>query len=446
MTKKNRKTGVPSGFTDMLPAEKSRFNGLIKTLSPVVESYDFTPIDTPTVEWMDTLRGQDDSGGKLIYGVRNGYDEDAEIDKGLRFDLTLPLARYCGDHTHELPLPFRRYHIGNVFRGETAQTGRGRYREFTQFDADIVGATGVIADGEIAAMLVDGMRALSLPATVKINNRRILDGLIEVGGITDPEIAGAVFRTIDKFDKIGKDSVIAEISELTSSDFADLVGKYLAISGSYQEKMDGLTNLIGSSAATREGLANISEVFALLTESGYADSISFSPEIVRGLGYYTGIIYETFITGYEQFGSVASGGRYDNLIEDLGGPSFPAVGASFGINRLLDVLAVHNGNMGSQTPAQVCIINFSDKLAAAYFSLATQLRQASIPTHLYHEHKKIGPQLKYAGDLAIPFAVLIGEEEAAKGTAIIRNLKTREQTEVKNTDLIPELQAKIAQQ
>jgi histidyl-tRNA synthetase len=452
ITKRDRKTGLPSGFADMLPIEKSRFNELMRILGSVVEKYDFTPIETPTVEWMDTLKGQDDTGGKLIYGVQNGYDleaaatESVEFDKGLRFDLTLPLARYITDHSHELPMPFRRYHQGNVFRGETAQTGKGRYREFTQFDADIVGAAGVTADAEIAAMLCHAMSTLQLPAVVKINNRLILDGLIEVGLQPAPgensELSATIFRIIDKYDKIGEQKVIEEIKALMHNqapEFFKIVATYLRATGSATEKIAELRELLATSATAQTGLDSIEQIFSLLKTAGYEDQrhISFAPEIVRGLGYYTGVIYETFITGYEQFGSVASGGRYDRLISDLGGPDLPAVGASFGVSRLLDVLVANGWKAGVQTPAQVFIARFTsdnasvqNKLDTTYFKLATELRKQNIPVHLFSEDKKIGQQLKFAGEVGITNAILIGENELSSGMAIIRNLQTRDQQEI----------------
>lgn len=431
----DRKTGNPSGFTDTLPAEKLLFNRLMEVLSGVVESYGFSPIDTPEIEWMDTLVGHDDSGGKLIYRVLNGYEQPesaaelaSALDKGLRFDLTVPLARFYGQHANELPLPFRRYHWGKVFRGETAQTGKGRYREFYQFDADIVGSSGILADVETASMLADAMARLELPAVVRINNRRLLDGLVEVGGITDDAVKTAVFTAIDKFDKIGIEKVVAEVAAASSQEFAALVQQYLGISGSAEQKLTRLDALIGTSAAAQEGLQALGQMITYLHAAGYQGRVVISQEIVRGLGYYTGSIFETFVTGFEQFGSVASGGRYDRLIADLGGPEQPAVGASFGVSRLLDVLQQSGWESASQTPAQVLVLNFEPTLTAEYFALATQLRQSGIATQLFSDEKKVGQQLKYASELGIPYAVIIGGDEHANGTAVIRDLNTREQT------------------
>lgn len=444
---KERRTGNPSGFKDTLPAEKLLFNRLMEELSQVVESYGFSPIDTPEIEWMDTLKGHDDSGGKLIYRVFNGYenpgagaDLDSVMDKGLRFDLTVPLARFYGQHASELPLPFRRYHWGKVFRGEAAQTGKGRYREFYQFDADSVGASGAMADAETAAMLADAMQKLGLPAVVKINNRRLLDGLVEVGGIEDEETKSKVFTAIDKFDKIGQEQVVAEVAAATSDEFAQLVDQYLSVSGEELEKIEQLRDLLGSSPASQEALANLEAMINMLHAAGYEGRVAVSPEIVRGLGYYTGAIFETYVQGFEQYGSVASGGRYDRLIADLGGPNQPAVGASFGVSRLLDVLQQNSGwESGSQTPAEVFVVNFSPKLSDVYFSVASELRQNNIPTQVYSDVRKVGQQLKYASELGIPYAVLIGEDEHARGTATIRNLETREQEEVAIGNLVATL-------
>ncbi|MEO8581979.1 MAG: ATP phosphoribosyltransferase regulatory subunit [Patescibacteria group bacterium] len=380
MANKERKTGNPSGFKDTLPGEMLLFNKLMGQLSQVVEKYGFSPIDTPEIEWLDTLKGHDDSAGKLIYRVFNGYenpDQGADIesvmDKGLRFDLTVPLARFYGQHANELPLPFRRYHWGKVFRGESAATGKGRYREFYQFDADTVGSTGVMSDAETAAMLADAMQKLDLPAVVKINNRRLLDGLVETGNITDEKVKSAVFTSIDKFDKIGKDRVVAEVTEATSLEFADLVNQYLSVSGTELDKLNQLRDLLGQSSAAQEALENLTGIITMLHASGYEGRVSVSPEIVRGLGYYTGAIFETYVKGFEQYGSVASGGRYDRLIADLGGPDQPAVGASFGVSRILDVLQQNGWESGAQTPAEVFIVNFAPQLSSVYFSLATEL-------------------------------------------------------------------------
>lgn len=435
---KEIKTGNPSGFKDTLPAEKLLFNRLMEDLSQVVESYGFAPIDTPEIEWMRTLKGHDGSGGKLIYRVFNGYenpeqgaDLDSVMDKGLRFDLTVPLARFYGQHANELPLPFRRYHWGKVFRGETAATGKGRYREFYQFDFDTVGSTGVMSDAETAAILVDAMQKLNLPAVVKINNRRLLDGLVETGNITDEKVKSSVFTAIDKFDKIGKDIVVSEVAEVANPEFADLVNQYLSVNGTELEKVEQLRDLLGRSPAAQEALENLEGIIRMLYGSGYEGKVAVSPETVRGLGYYTGAIFETYVTGFEQYGSVASGGRYDRLIADLGGPNQPAVGASFGVSRILDVLQQQPGwENGVRTPAEVFVVNFAPQLNSIYFSLATELRQNNIATQVYADFKKVGQQLKYAGELGIPYAILIGVDEHAKGAAIIRNLETREQEEV----------------
>jgi len=445
VAKKDRKTGNPSGFTDTLPGEKMLFNRLMETLSHVVESYGFSPIDTPEIEWIDTLTGHDDTGGKLIYRVFNGYETpesateyEKVMDKGLRFDLTVPLARFFGQHMNELPLPFRRYHWGKVFRGESAQTGKGRYREFYQFDADSVGAQGSMADAEVAAMLVDAMRRLELPAVVKINNRRLLDGLVELGGISEAEQKSAIFIAIDKFDKVGAKTVVADVTELAGAEFGQLVSHYLEIgvTGSTQDRLAALETLLGGSSAAKEGLAHLREMTDLLTAAGYGLEIHISPEIVRGLGYYTGAIFETYVAGYEKYGSVASGGRYDNLIADLGGPEQPAVGASFGVSRLLDVLQAAGWQSQTQTPAQVLIVNFGVAFEEKYFELAAQLRRAGISTLVYGEAKKIGQQLKYAAELGIPKAILIGEDELKRGVAVIKNLETRQQEEVSVSELI----------
>lgn len=443
---KGKKTGNPSGFKDTLPTEKLLFNRLMEELSVVVESFGFSPIDTPEIEWMNTLAGHDDSGGKLIYRVFNGFeipdklnDLESIMDKGLRFDLTVPLARFYGQHSNLLPYPFKRYHWGKVFRGESAQTGKGRYREFYQFDADTVGANGVMSDAETAAMLADAMKRLNLPAIVRINNRKLLDGLVDVGKISDSKVKNEIFTAIDKFDKIGKEKVISLVKKVAGDSFAKLVDKYLSVKGTNQEKIKQLDKLLSSSKFAKEALSNLESMIKILHSAGYENMVSISPEIVRGLGYYTGAIFETFITGYEKFGSVASGGRYDNLISDLGGPSEPAVGASFGVSRLLDVLQEFGWESISQTPAQVLIINFSSDLEPTYFSLATELRQQNIPTQIYSDDKRVGIQLKYADKIGIPYAIIIGEDENKNGTVILKNLKTKKQENIPKNQVVAKL-------
>lgn len=445
--KVDRKKGTPSGFEDTLPAEMMLQNELRRILTEVVERYGFSPLDTPHVEWMTTLRGHsvDDASSKLVYGVVNGHDitkagSTTAVDKGLRFDLTVSLARMLAQYPQLLTtLPFGRSQWGTVMRGESGSKKNVRNREFIQYDADIVGASGPLAEAEIVAMLIDAMRALKLPANIKLNNRLLLDALVEVGGVTDEAVRTAVFVAIDKCDKVGREAVIAEVAKLGNPVLTDTVAQYLSIEGTPHERLDKLATLLARNEKAREGIKDLRDVFMLLEAGGYGESVSISPEIVRGLGYYTGIIYETYVTSMERFGSVASGGRYDKLIEKLGGPDLPAVGVSFGVSRLLGVLKESGWEATAQTTAVVQIVNFAPELAQAYFVLATQLRQAGIATLTSPEPGKPGPQLKKAGTQKIPYAVIIGPDEHAQDVATVRNLETRGQITVEIGQLVQAL-------
>jgi len=304
--------GPMSGFRDFLASDLIPRQRIIDTIKKVYESYGFLPLDTPAIERFETLTGKyGEEGEKLIYQ----FEDHGGRKVALRYDLTVPLARVVAQYKDELVLPYKRYQVGNVWRGESPQAGR--YREFLQFDADIVGAKSALSDSEIVMMMADAMQALGVGALISVNNRRILDALSEKLGL-DSDASKKLFLIIDKVGKIGLEKVIEEIKIKFGDKVSELVLQFLSISGSSEEKIDKIKEVLGSSAALLEGTSNLEEVFSILKKSDYGENlVVFDPTIARGLDYYTGIIYETYLLDLPEIGSVCSGGRFDKLISLL---------------------------------------------------------------------------------------------------------------------------------
>jgi histidyl-tRNA synthetase len=432
--------GPMSGFRDMLPEQMIPRNAMLGTIQEVYEGYGFTPIQTPVLERAVTMTGKyGEEGDKLMYR----FQDNGGRDVAMRYDMTVPLARFVGQHGSKLPTPFKRYVVGSVFRGESPQAGR--YREFTQFDADIVGSSSPMADAEVVAMISDSMTKFGADSLIRVNNRRILDALVETAGITD-ELTGRRFiGSIDKFDKIGLDAVLAEIGKNNGNTAAELVKNYLSIDGTTTERLDAMATLFGDSRAADEGIDNLRQVFAMLEGAGYdTEKVRFDPTIARGLDYYTGIIYETTLRGAEELGSVCSGGRYDNLVKALGGPDMAAVGMSIGVDRLYDALQKLQLLHEARTPTQVLVTNFEVDQAPLYMSIAHQLREAGIPTEVFYESGRLKKQLAFANRQGIPQTVLIGQREREAGIAIVRSMMTGVQAEVPLEDIVAFIKEIIA--
>ena len=411
-----------SGFKDLLAEQMIPRQSITETIRKVYEDYGFVPLDTPAIERLETLQGKyGDEGEKLMYKLT---DHGGRM-LALRYDLTVPLARVVAQHREKLPLPYKRYQIGKVWRGESPQAGR--YREFTQFDADTVGTESIIADAEIAAMTADAMTALGVEAIVKINNRRILDALAETIGIEDEARIRSLVGAIDKLGKVGKEKTLTKLTELFDSKSALIVEAYLDAQGTTSEKLQHLEKILSKSSAAEEGINNIAEVFSILEGSGYSEQIIFDQTIARGLDYYTGIIYETTLSDFPQLGSISGGGRYDNLISALGGPDLPAVGASIGVDRLIDGLSKSGKIEAPKTLTQALIVNFNESHAPEYMHVATQLRNAGIPAEIFHSSDRISKQLKFANKMGIPFVVFLGPDELSQNTVQIKNLDTGNQ-------------------
>lgn len=416
--------GTLSGFRDLLAEEMLSRQKMIDTIKKVYESYGFSPLDTPSIERYETLAGKYGSEGeKLMYK----FTDHGKRQVALRYDLTVPLARVILQHKDKIPLPYKRYQVGNVWRGESPQTGR--YREFMQFDADIVGTKSALADAEVIMMMYDAMKALGVDAIIKVNNRKILDGLTEKIGIKEPEKAKKIISLIDKAEKIGRQRLINEIESEFGTKTKNLVSEFLSIEGNTQDRLKKISKLLDNNFA-KEGISNLYEVLAILNKTGYkSPQIIFDQTIARGLDYYTGIIYETTLADLPKIGSVCSGGRFDSLISVLsdGKIDLPAVGTSVGVDRLFTALQELGNIKPTKTKSQVMIVNFDEKQAAEYTKLAKKLRALGIATEVYYDAVKLDKQLKYADKIGVPWVIFLGTEEIEKGVIKVKNLESGEQ-------------------
>ena len=404
---------------EMLPRQK-----MIDTIKKVYESYGFTPLDTPSIERYETLAGKYGSEGeRLMYK----FTDHGGRRVALRYDLTVPLARVILQHKDKIPLPYKRYQIGNVWRGESPQTGR--YREFMQFDADIVGTKSALADAEVIMVMCDIMQALEVDAVIRVNNRKILDGLTKKIGLEEPAGAKKLISLIDKTEKIGRQKLVEEIESELGAKAKNLVSEFLSIEGSLEDRLRKISKLLDNNF-TEEGVSNLYEVFTVLKQAGYNDkAVIFDQTIARGLDYYTGIIYETVLVDLPKIGSVCGGGRYDNLISTIsdGKIDLPAVGTSIGVDRLFTALQELGKVETTKTKSQVLIVNFDEKQASEYTKIAKKLRTSGIATEVYYDATKLDKQLKHADKIGVPWVVFLGTEEIEKGIIKVKNLETGEQ-------------------
>lgn len=399
------------GFRDFLPTEKRHRDWIERTIAEVFERYGFAPIETPTLEYASLLTGKyGDEADKLVYTFKDRGDREV----GLRYDQTVPTARVLANHQHELPKYFRRYQIQNVFRADKPQ--KGRYREFKQCDIDLFGSTAPVADAEIIACAYSAYKAIGFTeVAIQVNDRAVLVGTLSSFATTEVSVS-SIITTIDKLDKISQEDAIQE-----------LVAKGLT------QKNAKLAIAAISSAKPSPNLENIIQ----MTESlGVPSSaINFNPQIARGLDYYTGMIFEVTIPGYTA-GSVGGGGRYDNLIEDLSGLSMPAVGMAFGFDRTADAALEMGLIAPSENQTQVLVALIDESTIKDSLKVAQQLREQGYAVEVYPALDKLGKQFKYADEQGIWYVVLLGEEEQKKGVVTVKDMKTGDQTEAANSDLV----------
>ena len=420
------KPSILPGFMELLPADQIQFNKLSDTIRKTYESFGFMPIDTPVIEKSEILLAK--GGGeteKQIYRFSKGNN-----DLSLRFDLTVPLARYVAQNYNSLIFPFRRYQIGKVYRGERNQ--KGRFREFYQCDIDIVGnnSLSILNDAEIPSIIYSIFNNLGFEDfTIKINNRKLLNGFFESLEIDDKS---DVLRIIDKIDKIG---VLTATNELLSSglsnEVVEKILEFINITGSNQDILLLLTNLNISNESFKEGICELSTVTKYVKLFGVPeDNIKIDLKISRGLDYYTGTVYETFLNEYPSIGSVCSGGRYDNLAEYYTKQKLPGVGISIGLTRLFyqlnEVGFFDNDTKTCITKVLIIPLNNNNNIDYG-ISFANTLRDKGMITEIYLEDAKIVKKLGYANKLSIPFAILIGDEEVQNKTVTIKNMVTGEQ-------------------
>ncbi|HUY93276.1 MAG TPA: histidine--tRNA ligase [Pirellulales bacterium] len=412
------------GFRDYLPQAMIPRERLIDTARRVYRSYGFSPIDTPALEYLEILTGKgSEETDKQLYK----FEDQGGRAVGMRFDLTVPFARFAAQHIAELGVPFKRYHIAAVWRGENTQ--RGRYREFMQCDFDTIGTRAAAADIETALVIHDLMRAVgfefrqNLDFTIRVNNRMVLAGLLERIGLA--EQATAVLRALDKLAKIGPEKVAAEMEAAagaTPEQAADVL-KLAALSGGNAQVLSALEPLVAGSEKGQEGVSRLAELLAAVAAAGVSEErIRLDVSIARGLDYYTGTIFETFLDRLPTIGSVCSGGRYDNLAGLYTNQELPGIGASLGLDRLLAAMEELGMLPKVATPAEVFIPYFVAERLHDYLRLAARLREAGLGVEFYPEPKRLGHQLKYADRRGFPVAIIIGEDEFAKDQCQIKNL------------------------
>ena len=415
-----------SGFMELLPDKQIRFETMADILRRTYASYGFAPLDTPAIEDAQILLAK--GGGeteKQIYRFQKG-----DSDLALRFDLTVPLAKYVALHYNELAFPFRRFQIGKVYRGERAQ--RGRFREFYQADIDIIGdgKLDILNEAEIPAIIYKVFRGFGLSRfQIRVNNRKILSGFYAMLGLS--EQSGDIMRTVDKLDKIGPDKVKVILMEdcgLTEAQANEILA-FISIRGTNAQVIAALEGYTGKDELFDQGLSELKAVTANLSVFGVPEeNFAVDLTIARGLDYYTGTVYETTLLDHPEIGSVCSGGRYDNLAGYYIEKSLPGVGISIGLTRLfyvLDEQGLLNPRLPS-APADALVLPMTDDVTPA-IALAEALRSAGLRVQLYGEQKKFKQKMAYANKLGVPFAVLLGEDEIAEGKCSVKNMATGEQ-------------------
>jgi histidyl-tRNA synthetase len=449
---------IPQGTRDFGPETVRKRNYIFDTIRNVFELYGFQPLETPAIENLETLMGKyGEEGDKLIFKILNNGLDNPEKEKqareefekvlhgkntkgiterALKYDLTIPFARYVAMNHGQLTFPFKRYQIQPVWRADRPQ--KGRYREFYQCDADVVGSNSLLNEVELADIYATVFKQLKIPVEIKINNRKILMALAELSAGTDKMMDITV--AIDKLDKVGLEKVKEELVQRgLNPGEVSIIENYLSISGSNEEKISKAKELLGSTATGKNGIEELETIltYPLITDLPIAigTSLIIDLTLARGLNYYTGLIFEVKAKDV-QIGSIGGGGRYDDLTGLFGVPNIPGVGISFGVDRIYDVmeeLDVFPEDV--YTGTRVLFFNLGEEEGKKAFELAQQLRAKNIRCEIYHEAGKFDKQFKYAEKKKIPFVIILGEEEIKKNTCKIKNISTGEQKEIPVSEL-----------
>ena len=447
-----QKPGIPKGTRDFGAVEMARRNYIFETIRSVYALYGFSQIETPAMENLSTLMGKyGEEGDKLLFKILNSGDFRREVsadeygeknaaqlaarfcEKGLRYDLTVPFARFVVQHRDELQMPFKRYQIQPVWRADRPQ--KGRYREFYQCDADVVGSDSLLNEVELMQIVDEVFTRFGINVCIKINNRKILTGIAETIGAADKIVDITV--AIDKLDKIGLEKVNDELRAVGLSDEAvEKLQPIIALSGTNEEKLATMRTVLAGSEVGLKGVDEVAFVLETLAESNLRNPIELDLTLARGLNYYTGCIFEVKALDV-QIGSITGGGRYDNLTGIFGMPGLSGVGISFGADRIYDVLTqLDLYPAATQAGAQLLFINFGSAEAAHCLRLAAATRRAGIATEVYPDAVKMKKQMAYANAHHVPFVALVGEQEMAEGKVALKDMNTGEQTSLTLEELI----------
>ncbi|MFO0845578.1 MAG: histidine--tRNA ligase [Gemmataceae bacterium] len=428
------------GFRDYLPELMIPRERLLERARGVFRAYGFAPIDTPALEYAEILLGKGgEESDRLVYRFKDHGDRDV----ALRFDLTVPFARFAAEHIGKLGTPFKRYALGPVWRGEN--TAHGRFREFWQVDFDLIGVTSNASDIEVALVIHDLMAALGFDRfQVRVNNRLVLNGLLEQLGLAAAAVP--ILRVLDKLPKVGREAVVAEMVQKAgvTADQAGQVLTMASMKGGNAEILDRLQAEFGGNAKAADGIARLRELVGVMKTCGVPEErLKLDLSICRGLDYYTGTIYETFLLDKEDIGSVCSGGRYDNLAGLYTKQALPGVGASLGLDRLIAAMEELNLLPKVSTPAPVLVVQFSGDRVGDYQRAARLLRAEGIGVEVYPEPKKLAPQFKYAEARGFRLALIAGPEEFAKGEWKLKTLATKQEQVLPEGRLVEAVRAAL---
>lgn len=458
-----QKPSIPKGTRDFSPEEMVRRNYIFDTIRSIFKKYGYQPIETPAMENIESLTGKyGDEGDQLLFKILNSRPHEAKdadkekmraafektlnqstnnadlTEKALRYDLTVPFARYVVLHQHEITFPFKRYQIQPVWRGD--RPAKGRYREFFQCDADVIGSNSLINEVELVQMMDEVFGALKVPVTIKINNRKILSGIAEVIG--EKEKIVDITVAIDKLDKVGADGVNKELREKEISESAiEKLQPLLSFAGDFNAKISLLENLIGASEIGKKGIEEIKYVFETVADFGLRNAVvELDITLARGLNYYTGAIFEVKANAGTLTSSITGGGRYDDLTGIFGLPGLSGVGISFGADRIYDVLNELNLYPESVTAGtKLLFANFGGEDEKHSLQLLKRVRENGIAAEIYPDSVKMGKQFKYADAKKIPFVAIIGENERKTGQIMLKNLQSGEQQPVSFDELIEKI-------
>lgn len=453
----SNKAGIPQGTRDFNAATVQKRNYIFQTIRNVFELYGFQPLETPAMENLDTLMGKyGEEGDKLIFKIlNNGLDNPVKqeqivadfnkilegknnkgiTERALRYDLTIPFARYVAMNYGQLTMPYKRYQIQPVWRADRPQ--KGRYREFYQCDADVVGSNSLFNEVELTAIYATVFEQLKLPVEIRINSRKILAGLAELCG--GQEIMVPITVAIDKLDKIGIEKVKEELSQRgITQDQITIIENYLQIDGANEAKIEQLKQLMGNNPTAAKGMEELEYIIAY-HQKKYSSKLVVDFTLARGLNYYTGVIFEIKAIG-AQMGSIGGGGRYDDLTGLFGVPNVPGVGISFGVDRIYDVLEeLQLFPEAVQKGTKVLFFNLGKAESKIAFELMQDLRERGVSAELYHEQAKFDKQFKYAEKKQVPTIIIIGSTELTEGTCIIKNIVSGEQKTISQQELATQL-------